>query len=363
MARRHRRGRPVHGILLLDKPCGGSSNHALQRAKRLYGASKAGHTGSLDPLATGMLPICFGEATKLSAFLLDADKGYETTMKLGITTNSADSDGQVLETRPVPSDLNLETFTEICHRFIGHLQQIPPMVSAIKIDGQRLYKLAREGREVDRPPRPVTIHELEVLSFSGDTARLAVRCSKGTYIRSLVTDIGEVIGCGAHVTQLRRRFVSPFEQYPMITLDTLEQLVSGLSDSASEAQTSEAQTIESQTGEAQTSEKRTGAKPTGAKQTSEALATEPDPATFWPALDALLLPPDAGLMHLPSVHLDEQGMVSFTHGNAAQCVSSDPVTDSPGALCRVYDAQKRLAGLGELSGAGTVSPRRVLQWG
>lgn len=328
MARRHRRGRPVHGILLLDKPSGGSSNHALQRAKRLFGASKAGHTGSLDPLATGMLPVCFGEATKLSAFLLDADKGYETTMKLGVTTNSADSDGEVVETRPLPADLNLKKFTDTCQQFIGAQLQVPPMVSAIKIDGQRLYKLAREGKEVERLPRPVTIHELEVLSFSGDTARLGVRCSKGTYIRSLVTDIGESLGCGAHVTALRRRFVSPFDSHSMTTLDELEQIAS---DKASTA----------------------------------------EPEAAWPALDELLLPPDAGLGHLPAVHLNELGESAFAHGNAATCrlagescslpANDGNVQESP--VCRVYDTSGRLAGLGELTDAGLVSPRRVLQWG
>lgn len=325
MARRHRRGRPVHGILLLDKPSGGSSNHALQKAKRLFGAAKAGHTGSLDPLATGMLPICFGEATKLAGFLLDADKGYETTLKLGVTTNSADADGEILETKPVPTNLDLEQFEEICNRFVGSLMQIPPMVSAIKIDGKRLYKLAREGKEVDRPARSVVIHELEILSFSGDSARLAVRCSKGTYIRSLVTDIGEAIGCGAHVTALRRTFVSPFGQFPMITLETLEQMMGSLPD-----------------------------EPEGG---------EPDVTALWPALDALLLAPDAGLGHLPRLTLDEQGEVAFVHGNSASCESESGSEYIAGSLCRVYGSSGHLLGLGELCDTGTVSPRRVLQWG
>lgn len=338
MGRRHRRGRAVHGILLLDKPSGGSSNHALQRAKRLFGASKAGHTGSLDPLATGMLPLCFGEATKLGAFLLDADKGYETTMKLGVTTNSADSDGEVLQTRPVPEDMSTQQFTDIARQFTGAQLQVPPMVSAIKIDGQRLYKLARQGKEVERPARPVTIHELDVLEFSGDTARLAVRCSKGTYIRSLVTDIGERIGCGAHVTQLRRRFVSPFETYPMIELAELEQISADKAASA-------------------------------------------EPSAAWPALDALLLPVDSGLAHLPAVRLTERGEGEFAHGQAALCQpdpaisvlasdvpaisvpSSDVKALAPEPLCRVYERSGRLAGLGELTDAGRVSPRRVLQWG
>ena len=322
MAKRHRKGRPVHGILLLDKPEGGSSNHALQRAKRLFGASKAGHTGSLDPLATGMLPICFGEATKLSAFLLDADKGYETTLKLGITTDSADADGSVVQTREVPDSLEYEQFVEICQRFTGSLMQVPPMVSAIKIDGQRLYKLARQGKEVERPARPVTIHQLEVLAFSGDTVRLAVRCSKGTYIRSLVTDIGEAIGCGAHVTALRRTFVSPFEQHLMITLDTLEQMMTTLPD-----------------------------------------AQPDDQSALWPALDALLLPCDAGLAHMPIARLDERSEHGFFNGNAAPCELDRPVVPGTDSVCRVYDSAGRLAGLGGLADEKTVTPRRVLQWG
>jgi tRNA pseudouridine55 synthase len=324
VSRRNRKGRAVHGILLLDKPSGGSSNHALQRAKRVFGAKKAGHTGSLDPLATGMLPICFGEATKLSAFLLDADKGYETTLQLGVTTNSADSDGEILETRPVPGDLTLASFTEICNRFKGPLQQVPPMVSAIKIDGQRLYKLAREGKEVERPARAVVIHELEVLAFSGTTARLAVRCSKGTYIRSLVTDIGDAIGCGAHVTALRRTFVSPFDKsFPMITMAALEQL--GLSSAGDR----------------------------------EASASQ---------LDNLLLPLDAGLAHLPAVSIDEDGEASFQRGQSANCLGeclSRPGGrgQNPTMPCRVYAVGGRLVGLGEVTESGEqVAPRRVLQW-
>lgn len=324
VSRRNRKGRAVHGILLLDKPAGGSSNHALQRAKRVFGAKKAGHTGSLDPLATGMLPVCFGEATKLSAFLLDADKGYETTLQLGVTTNSADADGEVVETRPVPGNLTLASFTEICNRFKGPFQQVPPMVSAIKIDGQRLYKLARAGKEVERPTRAVVIHELEVLAFSGTTARLAVRCSKGTYIRSLVTDIGEAIGCGAHVTALRRTFVAPFDAtFPMVTIDELEQMVvsGGVDSKATEVQ-----------------------------------------------LDKLLLPPDAGLYHLPAVSIDEVGEASFQRGQLVDCTDSSAshpgrnteIADLP---CRVYNSAGRLVGLGKLTDSGVqVAPRRVLQW-
>lgn len=326
MSRRNRRGRSVHGILLLDKPAGGSSNHALQRVKRIFNARKAGHTGSLDPLATGMLPICFGEATKLSAFLLDADKGYETTLQLGVTTNSADSDGEVLETRPLPDDLSHERFEQVCARFLGPLQQIPPMVSAIKIDGQRLYKLAREGKEVDRPPRSIVIHDLYVLEFSGQTARLAVRSSKGTYIRSLVTDIGDALGCGAHVTKLRRTHVSPFEQYPMTRVDVLESIV--------------------------------------AESNYEDLAQD---HVAMAKLDALLLPLDAGLQHLPSAVINQVGLGAFGRGQSANCLSSSATSRQREsglfASCRVYDEAGRMVGLGELSeSCEQVAPRRVLQW-
>ena len=313
MSRRNRRGRPVHGILLLDKPPGGSSNHALQRAKRLFGARKAGHTGSLDPLATGMLPICFGEATKLSAFLLDADKGYETTLKLGVTTNSADADGEVLETRPLPDGLSLAQLEQVCAGLRGPQQQVPPMVSAIKIDGQRLYKLARQGKEVERPARSVTIHELQVLSFDGINASLSVRCSKGTYIRSLVTDIGEALGCGAHVTALRRTYVSPFEQQPMVSIDALEQMAEPQSLQGSE-------------------------------------------------LDALLLPMDAGLGHLTAVSIDSTGLGRFRAGQSADCLQLQAGAGDESAMCRVYDEQGQLQGLGELAESGNqVAPRRVLQ--
>lgn len=348
MARRNSRAavsqRPVHGILLLDKPQGGSSNHALQRAKRLFNARKAGHTGSLDPLATGMLPICFGEATKLSAFLLDADKAYETTMVLGVRTDSADADGQVISTDAIPGELDAVRFRAIADSFKGPQKQIPPMVSAIKIDGKPLYKLAREGIEIERKPRDVTIHELEVLAFDGSSARLRVRCSKGTYIRSLVSDIGDRIGCGAHLTVLRRSSVSPFDGATMYDFDKLEHLMTTLT-----------------------------------------------PEAGFAALDDLLLPLDAGLGHLPKVTLRPEAAVAFRHGQGTP--SDTPINAqnrcmmdfSPGdfsaesfsgesgrALCRVYEpwsvggsdpASTRLIGLGEMARDNWfLTPKRVIQW-
>lgn len=309
MARR-KRGRDLHGILLFDKPAGGSSNQVLQRVRRLFDANKAGHTGSLDPLATGMLPICFGEATKLSSFLIDAAKGYETTLKLGVTTDSADADGDVTGELPIPKDLDLAQLEQICADFIGDQMQIPPMVSAIKVNGQRLYKLAREGIEIERKPRPVTFYSIRVLSFDGDTARLSVSCSKGTYIRSLVTDIGDKIGCGAHVLELRRTFVAPFEGLTMW----------------SEAQ----------------------------------LAEHENP-------DLLLMPVDAGLEHLPKYSLDEGGERAFLHGQPVTPVpdmAEISLNDQAfGEICRIYGSKDQLMGLGTIAEQGTIAPKRVLQMG
>ncbi len=223
MSRRKRRGRPVNGILLLDKPPGMTSNGALQEAKRLLNAAKAGHTGSLDPLATGVLPLCFGEATKFSQFLLDADKEYLARMKLGVTTKTGDADGEVLETKSVPeiSDGDLEG---VLAKFRGKISQIPSMYSAIKIDGQPLYKLARQGIEVERKSREVTIHSLEAVGRSEDWIDIEVTCTKGTYIRTLVEEIGAELGCGAHVSALRRTKSGPFGIGETIPLDELGKI-------------------------------------------------------------------------------------------------------------------------------------------
>ncbi len=221
MGRRRKSGRNVRGILLLDKPRGITSNDALQRVKRLYRAQKAGHTGSLDPLADGLLPICFGAATKISAFLLDADKRYWVRIKLGETTTTADSEGEVVSIRPVEGIGEAE-IRQALEPFRGEIQQIPPMYSALKHKGERLYKLAREGKEVEREPRAVTIHGLELLACNLPEFELDVHCSKGTYVRTLAEDIGEALGCGAHVTALRRTGVGPYDADGMVTLDELE---------------------------------------------------------------------------------------------------------------------------------------------
>ena len=223
MGRRGRKGRNINGILLLDKPAGMTSNAALQKVKLLYDACKAGHTGSLDPLATGVLPLCFGEATKFSQFLLESDKQYEATFKLGIITDSGDADGKVLETRLVPeiSDSKLES---VLKNYRGEISQIPSMFSALKVNGQPLYKLARQGIEIERKSRQVTIRELSVLKRYQDEIVVGVHCTKGTYVRTLAEDIGLELGCGAHVVKLRRLAVGPYTVDKTTSMEQLESL-------------------------------------------------------------------------------------------------------------------------------------------
>jgi len=270
----------------------------------LLQAKKAGHTGSLDPLATGMLPLCFGEATKLSHYFLNADKGYETTLQLGVITDSADADGKVVETRPVPA-LSLEELEAVCEKFRGPIRQVPPMVSALKVDGKRLYKLAREGITVERKARDITINRLDVTAFLAESgiASLRVDCTKGTYIRSLVTDIGDAIGCGAHVTSLRRTHVAPFYGADMVSLDELEN--------------------------------------------------DPDPTRF-------LLPLDSGLDHIPAAKLSFDGVAAFNTGQPGEGeqVSSGAEESE---LVRIYDPEDQFIGLGIPNGKGLWRPKRVLQ--
>lgn len=213
----------IDGIFLLDKPLQMTSNGALQRVKRLFGARKAGHTGSLDPLATGMLPICFGEATKFSQYLLESDKSYHVTIQLGVKTRTGDAEGDVIATKPV-RDFSLDELQSVLNRFKGDIQQIPPMFSALKHQGKPLYELARRGIDIPREPRTVRIHELQLLDCKNDFLRLAIVCSKGTYVRTLAEDIGEELGCGAHVSALHRPYVLPYSQTKMVTLSELESL-------------------------------------------------------------------------------------------------------------------------------------------
>ncbi|HID49295.1 MAG TPA: tRNA pseudouridine(55) synthase TruB [Chromatiales bacterium] len=223
MGRRRPRGRNVDGILLLDKPLGMTSNTALQAVKRLFRAAKAGHTGNLDPLATGLLPICLGEATKISGFLLDSDKTYIGTIKLGVTTRTADAEGEILQTRPVPV-LQPAQVSEVLDRFTGEIRQVPPMHSAVKVNGKPLYKLARQGLEIEREARTVTIHALKLLRLEGDELDIELHCSKGTYVRTLAEEIGEALGCGAHLGALRRTGSGPFQIEQAVTLAGVEQL-------------------------------------------------------------------------------------------------------------------------------------------
>lgn len=232
MARKPK-GRPISGLFLLDKPQGLSSNSALQRVKRLYGAAKAGHTGALDPLATGLLPICLGEATKFSQYLLDSDKRYLTTAKLGQRTDTCDAEGEITEEKPVPQDLTREQIEALLvEHFNGEIEQVPPVYSALKLNGQPLYKLARQGVEVEVKPRRVRIHEIRLLDMRPGELDLEVFCSKGTYIRSIVEDLGLLLGCGAHVSVLRRLQTGPFHADQMMTLEQLQNLAEPRQDEA-----------------------------------------------------------------------------------------------------------------------------------
>lgn len=216
--------RPIDGVLLLDKPLGISSNQALQIAKRLYQAAKAGHTGSLDPLASGLLPICLGEATKFSHFLLDADKSYRARIQLGATTTTGDAEGEILQTRPV--QVTLPQLEQVLQRFLGEIEQVPPMYSALKHEGKALYEYARQGVDIERPARRITIHDIQLESAELEHGLfdVVVSCSKGTYIRTLAEDIGEALGCGAHLAGLRRLSTAHFYLEDAITIEQLEQM-------------------------------------------------------------------------------------------------------------------------------------------
>ena len=304
MRRRGRNhGRNVHGVLLLDKPVGITSNDALQRVKHLFRARKAGHTGSLDPLASGMLPICLGEATKFSSFLLDADKHYDVVCKLGVRTTTGDAEGEVTEERPVPA-LDDAAIEAVLDGFRGDIEQIPPMYSALKHGGRRLYELAREGVEVEREPRPVTIHELTCLGLDGDELSIRVHCSKGTYIRTLAEDIGERLGCGAHVSVLRRTAVGPYREQDMVNLEGLETLAKDGLD----------------------------------------------------ALDARLLPVESALGDWPALELTPDSTFYVRQGQAVQV----PKAPAEGWV-RLYDKSQKFIGVGEIQDDGLVAPRRLVK--
>lgn len=303
---RRNKGRPVDGVLLLDKPLGLSSNRALQEVKRLFGAAKAGHTGSLDPLATGLLPICFGNATKMSAFLLDADKHYRVTGRLGVRTDTADAEGAVTEQQPVPV-LDAPTVEQVLRRFTGDIEQVPPMYSALKKDGKRLYELAREGREIEREARRIRIFSLELLALESDTISLDVRCSKGTYIRTLIEDIAVALGTVAHVIELRRLGVGPYEKRPMYTLDELMEIRDGGGHAA---------------------------------------------------LDERLLPVDSAVVDWPLVRLDADSAHYVLRGQAVQV----PRAPTEGRV-RLYAEGDGFLGIGEVADDGRIAPKRLVSTG
>lgn len=293
--------RNLTGILLLDKPQGMSSNQALQRAKRLFGARKAGHTGSLDPLATGLLPICFGEATKVAGHLLGARKAYDAELRLGTTTTTDDAEGEVIATRPVPGP-DPATVEAALGSLRGRITQIPPAYSAIKQGGVALYKRARRGEDVQVPARTVDVHRLDLLDRVGDVMRLHVECGSGTYVRSLARDLGERLGCGAHLTALRRLWVEPFREPVMWTLAQLEQQAA---------------------------------------------------AGGTAALDALLLPLEQALDGLPALRLTDTEALELRQGK--RLLHADEVA---GALCRALDPSGRLVALVEIAAGGEVRVRR-----
>ncbi len=300
MARKKNKGRPVNGVLLLDKPLGMSSNFALQKVKRIFYARKAGHTGSLDPLATGMLPICLGEATKISAFLLDADKSYRFTCQLGSKTATADAEGEVIETAPFEHIQRLD-IEKVLPDFMGEQEQIPPMYSALKKDGQRLYDLARQGKEVERKPRRIRIYDIQLLGFENGQLSLQVSCSKGTYVRTLAEDIAAAVGTVAFITELRRLSVGPYEGN-MVTMEQLEAMADA----------------------------------------------------DYADMDKLLLSMDSGIEDWPAVSLDADSAYYIKLGQPIQ-VAKAP-TDG---LVRIYDKDEFI-GVGEIDNDGRVAPRRMM---
>ncbi len=301
MRQRTPKGRPISGILLLDKPLGISSNAALQQVKRLFHAQKAGHTGSLDNLATGLLPICLGEATKISSYLLDADKHYRALCKLGETTTTADAEGEILQIRSV-ENVSLQQIQALVPQFSGEIQQIPPMYSALKRNGQPLYKLAREGKTVEREARTLTIYSLDILNFTAPWLEIEVRCSKGTYIRTLAEDIGEALGCGAHIQQLRRLGVGSFAD--MMDLPSLQALAE----------------------------------------------------TGLEALDALLLPLEAGLpIHWTDLYLHAAVVEWILQGQAVQIPHAPPE-----GMVKLFDMQKHFIGIGTVQEDGRIAPKRLM---
>lgn len=295
--------RQLNGILLLDKPLEISSNGILQRVRWLFNAAKAGHTGALDPLASGLLPVCFGEATKFSQFLLDTDKTYQVEATLGIRTDTSDAAGEIISEKPV--NCTEDILLQALEGFRGEQLQVPTMFSALKYQGQPLYKYARQGIEVPREARPITIFRFDLLEYADNKARFVVHCSKGTYIRTLIDDLGEKLGCGAHVSALHRVQVGPFDASQMVQVAEIEQL---------------------------------------AEQHNIA------------GLDALLLPVDAGLATVTALHLSELQLQRLVHGQPAQTDNQDC------AVVKLYNPDGQFTGIGSVS-QGTLISRRLMNTG
>lgn len=296
--------RQVNGILILDKPVGFTSNKALQSVKRIYRAQKAGHTGSLDPLATGVLPLCFGEATKFSQYLLESDKSYLVTALLGKTTDTGDADGQVLEEKPCDSVTEVLT-QAILNSLKGEIMQVPSMYSALKHHGEPLYKLARQGITVERKARKVTIYELDLVRFHFPKITLSVKCSKGTYVRTLIEDIGVALGCGAHVIALKRLEAGPYRLDQAVTMEILDQILAGEGDAG---------------------------------------------------LDRLLLPAASAVSHWPQVNLTQTTAYYLQQGQPVQV----PKAPAQGWV-RIHEGDHNFIGVGEILEDGRVAPRRLVK--
>ncbi len=320
---RKRKGRAISGVVLLDKPQGMTSNYALQKVRRLFAAQKAGHTGSLDPLATGVLPICLGEATKFSRYLLDADKGYVTTAKLGDIRTTSDSEGECVARCEVPA-FSASDIEAVLARFRGPINQVPTMYSALKYQGKPLYEYARQGVTVDREARPITIYNLELIAQRDDELDLRVVCSKGTYIRTLVEDIGRELGCGAHVSMLRRFKAGHFELTDTVTVEQLEALSPklGFSEIAEEASSYQHQ---------------------------------------FQALDAFLRPTDCLLRDFTKIYLKNDNVSSILQGQAVKISPSENVLYENDALVSVYDATgERFLGVAEYQAGSVLQPKRLV---
>ncbi|MBT0725881.1 tRNA pseudouridine(55) synthase TruB [Rosenbergiella australiborealis] len=309
MGRPRRRGRDIHGVLLLDKPQGMSSNDVLQKVKRLYNANKAGHTGALDPLATGMLPICLGEATKFSQYLLDADKRYRVIARLGQRTDTSDADGNIVEERPI--QFSQAQLDQALAHFRGDTEQVPTMFSALKYQGRPLYEYARQGITVPREARPITVYELLFIRWEGEELELEIHCSKGTYIRTIIDDLGERLGCGAHVSMLRRLQVDRYPAEKMVTLAQLQQWVAEAESAGTSAATQ---------------------------------------------LDPLLLPMDTPAAAYPMVHLPQVSSHWFKLGQAVQ-VAGAPIE----GLVRVFETEsEKFLGMAQIDDQGRVAPKRLV---